>query len=189
MAAMLPLVRPAMVIAAIQNVVPIGRSSFFPLIFIQNDDLKTLPQGLTSFMGEYTTNWGVLFAGLTLSAAPIIVIYIVLSRQFINGMTQGAIKSNGPSRRGAHRVLPGAAGQSAARAALHGRHGAGGAAGRGRALRLNGAADVRAALPAGLPIIGIDKVETPGFSVISRPVSPPHRRWSRPAPTSSRSIA
>lgn len=89
---MLPLVRPAMVIAGIQNVVPIWNDFFFPLVFIQNDDLKTLPQGLTTFMGEYTTDWGVLFSGLTLSAAPIIVIYIVLSRQFIAGMTSGAVK-------------------------------------------------------------------------------------------------
>lgn len=89
---MLPLVRPAMVIAGIQNVVPIWNDFFFPLVFIQNDDLKTLPQGLTTFMGEYTTDWGALFAGLTLSAAPIIIIYIVLSRQFISGMTSGAIK-------------------------------------------------------------------------------------------------
>lgn len=89
---MLPLVRPAMVIAGIQNVVPIWNDFFFPLVFIQNDDLKTLPQGLTTFMGEYTTDWGALFAGLTLSAAPIIVIYIALSRQFISGMTSGAIK-------------------------------------------------------------------------------------------------
>lgn len=88
----LPLVRPAMVIAAIQNVVPIWNDFFFPLVFIQNDDLKTLPQGLTSFMGEYTTDWGVLFSGLTLSAAPIVIIYIFLSRQFINGMTSGAVK-------------------------------------------------------------------------------------------------
>ncbi|HEV7346443.1 MAG TPA: carbohydrate ABC transporter permease [Devosia sp.] len=89
---MLPLVRPAMVIAGIQNVVPIWNDFFFPLVFIQNDDLKTLPQGLTTFMGEYTTDWGVLFSGLTLSAAPIIILYIVLSRQFIAGMTSGAIK-------------------------------------------------------------------------------------------------
>jgi len=89
---MLPLARPAMVIAAIHNLVPIWNDFFFPLIFIQNDALKTLPQGLTAFMGEYTTNWGVLFAGLTLSAAPITLIYIILSRQFINGMTSGAIK-------------------------------------------------------------------------------------------------
>jgi len=89
---MLPLVRPAMVIAGIQNVVPIWNDFFFPLVFIQNDNLKTLPQGLTTFMGEYTTDWGVLFAGLTLSAAPIILIYIVLSKQFIAGMTSGAVK-------------------------------------------------------------------------------------------------
>lgn len=89
---MLPLVRPAMVIAGIQNVVPIWNDFFFPLVFIQNDDLKTLPQGLTTFMGEYTTDWGVLFSGLTLSAAPIILIYILLSRQFISGMTSGAVK-------------------------------------------------------------------------------------------------
>lgn len=89
---MLPLVRPAMVIAGIQNVVPIWNDFFFPLVFIQNDNLKTLPQGLTTFMGEYTTDWGVLFSGLTLSAAPIIIIYIVLSKQFIAGMTSGAVK-------------------------------------------------------------------------------------------------
>jgi raffinose/stachyose/melibiose transport system permease protein len=89
---MLPLVRPALVIAGIQNVVPIWNDFFFPLIFIQKDNLKTLPQGLTIFMGEYTTDWGVLFAGLLLSSAPVIIVYIILSRQFINGMTAGAVK-------------------------------------------------------------------------------------------------
>ncbi|HUH77234.1 MAG TPA: carbohydrate ABC transporter permease [Devosia sp.] len=89
---MLPLVRPAMVIAGIQNVVPIWNDFFFPLVFIQNDNLKTLPQGLTTFMGEYATDYGALFSGLTLSAAPIIIIYILLSKQFISGMTAGAVK-------------------------------------------------------------------------------------------------
>jgi raffinose/stachyose/melibiose transport system permease protein len=89
---MLPLARPAMVIAAIQNAVPIWNDFFFPLVFISSDRLKTLPQGLTVFMGEYNTDWGVLFAGLTLSALPITLVYIVLSRQFIAGLTQGAIK-------------------------------------------------------------------------------------------------
>ncbi|AXV17974.1 carbohydrate ABC transporter permease (plasmid) [Neorhizobium sp. SOG26] len=89
---MLPLVRPALVISGIQNLVPIWNDFFFPLIFIQKDNLKTLPQGLTTFMGEYTTDWGVLFAGLMLSSAPVIIIYIILSRQFINGMTAGAVK-------------------------------------------------------------------------------------------------
>lgn len=89
---LLPLCRPALVISAIHNLVPIWNDFFFPLVFIQQDSLKTLPQGLTSFMGEYTTDWGVMFAGLTLAAAPITIVYIVLSKQFINGMTSGALK-------------------------------------------------------------------------------------------------
>jgi raffinose/stachyose/melibiose transport system permease protein len=89
---MLPLARPAMVIAAIHNAVPIWNDFFFPLVFIQNDDRKTLPQGLTVFMGEYNTEWGVLFAGLVLAALPITLLYIVLSRQFIAGLTSGALK-------------------------------------------------------------------------------------------------
>lgn len=89
---MLPLARPAMVIAAIQNAVPIWNDFFFPLVFISSDRLKTLPQGLTVFMGEYNTDWGVLFAGLTLAALPITLVYIAMSRQFIAGLTQGAGK-------------------------------------------------------------------------------------------------
>ncbi|PJE29879.1 carbohydrate ABC transporter membrane protein 2, CUT1 family [Pseudooceanicola antarcticus] len=89
---MIPLCRPAMVIAGIYNLVPIWNDFFFPLVFIQNDALKTLPQGMTSFIGEYSTDWGVMFAGLTLAAAPITLVYIILSKQFINGMTAGAVK-------------------------------------------------------------------------------------------------
>jgi raffinose/stachyose/melibiose transport system permease protein len=89
---MLPLTRPALVIAAIHNAVPIWNDFFFPLVFIQSDARKTLPQGLTAFMGEYTTDWGALFAGLTLASLPICLVYILLSRQFISGLTSGAVK-------------------------------------------------------------------------------------------------
>lgn len=92
LAIMLPLARPALVIAAIQNAVPIWNDFFFPLVFVTSERLKTLPQGLTVFMGEYNTDWGVLFAGLSLAALPIVAVYIVLSRQFIEGMTSGAVK-------------------------------------------------------------------------------------------------
>ncbi len=89
---MLPLARPALIIAGIQNAVPIWNDFFFPLVFLTTDRLKTLPQGLTVFMGEFNTDWGVLFAGLTLSALPITLCYILLSKQFIAGLTQGAVK-------------------------------------------------------------------------------------------------
>ncbi|MER8444947.1 carbohydrate ABC transporter permease [Mesorhizobium sp. M1066] len=89
---MLPLARPALVIVAIQNAVPIWNDFFFPLVLITSDELKTLPQGLTVFVGEFTTDWGVLFTGLTLAALPITLLYIMLSKQFISGITQGAVK-------------------------------------------------------------------------------------------------
>lgn len=89
---MLPLTRPALVIVAIYNLVPVWNDFFFPLVLIQDNALKTLPQGLTVFMGQYSTDWAVLFAGLSIAALPVIAVYIVLSRQFIAGLTAGAIK-------------------------------------------------------------------------------------------------
>src|SRR5262249_10226848 len=88
----LPLPRPAMAILAIQNAVPIWNDLCVPLILITSDDLKTLPQGLTVFIGEFTTDWGIMFTGLTLAALPITLLYIILSKQFIAGITQGAVK-------------------------------------------------------------------------------------------------
>lgn len=89
---MVPLISPAMVIAGFYNAVPIWNDFFFPLIFIQSPEWKTLAQGLTQFFGEYSINYGVLYAGLTLAALPIVVIFIAQSRRFIAGMTAGAIK-------------------------------------------------------------------------------------------------
>jgi len=89
---MVPLITPAMVIAGIYNAVPIWNDFFFPLIFIQSPESKTIAQGLTSFFGEYSVNFGVLYAGLTLAALPVMVVFIVQSRRFIAGMTAGAIK-------------------------------------------------------------------------------------------------
>ncbi len=89
---MLPLIRPALVIVAIYNLVPIWNDFFFPLVFIQSENLKTLPLGLTVFMGQYSTDWAVLFAGLTLAAVPVIIIYVIMSKQFIAGLTAGAVK-------------------------------------------------------------------------------------------------
>ena len=89
---MVPLVSPALVIAGIYSAVPIWNDFFFPLIFIQSPEWKTLAQGLTTFFGEYRINYGVLYAGLSLASLPMIFIFIVQSRRFIAGMTAGALK-------------------------------------------------------------------------------------------------
>ncbi|HXX38482.1 MAG TPA: carbohydrate ABC transporter permease [bacterium] len=92
MRVMLPLVRPALAIVTVYNIIPIWNDFFFPLVFIHVDALKTLPLGLTVFFGEYQTNWALLFAGLSFAAAPVLLLYVFLSQQFIKGLTAGAIK-------------------------------------------------------------------------------------------------
>ncbi len=89
---MLPLVRPALVIVTVYNAIPIWNDFFFPLVFIQSDARKTLPQGMTAFFGQYYTDYAVLFAGLTLAAIPVVVLYVLLSQHFIRGLTAGAVK-------------------------------------------------------------------------------------------------
>ena len=89
---MVPLISPALVIAGIYSAVPIWNDFFFPLIFIQSPEWKTLAQGLTTFFGEYSINYGVLYAGLSLASLPMIFVFIAQSRRFIAGMTAGALK-------------------------------------------------------------------------------------------------
>lgn len=89
---MLPLVRPQLAIVAIYTAIPIWNDFLLPIVFISSPELKTMPQGLSVFFGEYAVNMGALFAGLTVSALPLILLYLVLSEQFIKGLTAGAVK-------------------------------------------------------------------------------------------------
>jgi raffinose/stachyose/melibiose transport system permease protein len=87
-----PLVRPGLAIVAIYSAIPIWNDFFLPLVFLQSPEKKTIMQGLTLFFGEYSSQWGVLFAGLTIAALPLIILYLFLSEQFIKGLTAGAVK-------------------------------------------------------------------------------------------------
>ncbi len=89
---LVPLVRPGMAIVAIYSAIPIWNDFFLPLVFLQSPENKTIMQGLTVFFGQYASQWGVLFAGLTMAALPLIVLYLILSEQFIKGLTAGAVK-------------------------------------------------------------------------------------------------
>ena len=89
---LVPLVRPGMAIVGIYSAIPIWNDFFLPLVFLQSPEKKTLMQGLTVFFGQYASQWGVLFAGLCLAALPLIILYLVLSEQFIKGLTAGAVK-------------------------------------------------------------------------------------------------
>ena len=89
---LIPLVKPGLSIVAIYSAIPIWNDFFLPLVFLQDPEKKTIMQGLTVFFGEYANQWGALFAGLTLAALPVIILYLILSEQFIKGLTAGAVK-------------------------------------------------------------------------------------------------
>lgn len=88
----LPLIRPALATVAIYNLVPIWNDLWFPLIFINLESQKTILLAVTKLQGQYTTDWPKVLAVLTLSALPVILLYLAMSKQFIRGLTAGAVK-------------------------------------------------------------------------------------------------
>jgi raffinose/stachyose/melibiose transport system permease protein len=89
---LIPLMRPALGTVVIINFIGVWNDFFFPLIFLHDDDKKTIPVGMLKLFSEYSTDWSVLFAGLTMSALPMIVIFLFASKQFMDGLTAGAVK-------------------------------------------------------------------------------------------------
>lgn len=87
-----PLLRPALATVAIYNLVPFWNDLWFPLIFINDERSKTLLLGVTRLFGQYQTDWSKVLAVLTLSAVPVLVLYLTMSKQFIKGVTAGAVK-------------------------------------------------------------------------------------------------
>ena len=64
----------------------------FASIMIRGDDLKTLPVGLASIVGQYQIDWGFLLAGATLASLPVIILFIFVGKYFVSGLTDGAVK-------------------------------------------------------------------------------------------------
>lgn len=88
----LPLMKPAISIVAIINLLNVWNDFFYPLIFIRDDALKTIPLGMLTLFGEFDTQWNLLFAGLTISSLPMLIAFLFASRQFMDGLTEGAVK-------------------------------------------------------------------------------------------------
>jgi raffinose/stachyose/melibiose transport system permease protein len=87
---MLPLTRPALATVAILNGVGIWNEFFVPLVL--TPDVPTLQVGVNNLRGFYSTDWGNIFAGVTLAALPVLVAYWLLTKQFIRGLSAGAVK-------------------------------------------------------------------------------------------------
>ncbi|MDH6231196.1 raffinose/stachyose/melibiose transport system permease protein [Mesorhizobium soli] len=88
----LPLVRPAMATVAVFTMIPIWNDLWFPLILAPSESTKTITLGAQLFIGQYVTNWNAVLAALSLAILPVLVLYVIFSRQLIRGITSGAVK-------------------------------------------------------------------------------------------------
>ena len=88
----LPLVRPAMATVAVFTMIPIWNDLWFPLILAPGEATKTVTLGAQLFLGQYVTNWEAVLAALSLAILPVLLLYLVFSRQLIRGITAGAVK-------------------------------------------------------------------------------------------------
>ena len=65
-----------------------------PLYFLNNPVKRTLPLSVYQFFGMYGgSNWNLVFADLVLAALPVVILFLFMQKQFINGLTEGAVKS------------------------------------------------------------------------------------------------
>ena len=88
----LPLVRPAMATVAVFTMIPIWNDLWFPLILAPAEHTKTVTLGAQVFIGQFVTNWNAVLAALSLAIVPVLVLYLIFSRQLIRGITAGAVK-------------------------------------------------------------------------------------------------
>jgi raffinose/stachyose/melibiose transport system permease protein len=88
----LPLSRPALAAAALIQGMRVWNEFVFALTFVSSDALRPLTVGLTTFGDSLHTDWSVLLAGLVISIVPVLVVFLSMQRQFMGGLTTGALK-------------------------------------------------------------------------------------------------
>ncbi|ANY74910.1 carbohydrate ABC transporter permease [Paenibacillus ihbetae] len=88
----LPITRPALATVIILNFIYNWNEYLFALVLITSTELKTLPLGLANFAGIETASLTLQMAALTIALIPILIFYLLLQKQLVNGMTAGAVK-------------------------------------------------------------------------------------------------
>lgn len=88
----MPLSLPALGTLSIITFTAHWREFLWPLLIATDDSMKTLPVGLASLRGQFSTDYGAQMAGTLLSLLPVIVVFLCLQRYFIRGLTAGALK-------------------------------------------------------------------------------------------------
>ena len=89
-----PLLQPAIVSCVITQGLWIWNDYFYPMVFVSKKAQYSLPVGMLQFLGdkENPAQWNTLFAACVLCALPLILVFLTLQKQFVNGIAAGAVK-------------------------------------------------------------------------------------------------
>ncbi|MGW0819120.1 carbohydrate ABC transporter permease [Streptomyces viridiviolaceus] len=85
----LPMLKPITVTALVLNAVAVWNDFFTPLLYLSGSGRQTLPVAVAGFVGQYVTDWNLIFAALVISIVPVLAVYLTLQRHIINGFAGG----------------------------------------------------------------------------------------------------
>lgn len=87
-----PLSKTGLFVTGLMSFVANWNELLLAMVFISDDDMKTLPVSLSKFVGPYNTNYSQMFAAIVIAIIPTIVVYCCFSNSIVDGLTQGAVK-------------------------------------------------------------------------------------------------
>jgi arabinogalactan oligomer/maltooligosaccharide transport system permease protein len=88
----LPLAQPAIVITALFSFMTAWNEYVVAALILQDVDIFTLPLGLKMFQANMSTQWGLYAAGALLVSIPVVLLFLLLSRYLVSGLSSGAVK-------------------------------------------------------------------------------------------------
>jgi raffinose/stachyose/melibiose transport system permease protein len=89
---LLPLIRPAIANVSVLHAIGIWNELILPTIYLTNQDYYPITRGMIVFQGVYGSDWPTLAAGVLIMTLPMVIIFLVLQRYIVSGMTAGAVK-------------------------------------------------------------------------------------------------
>jgi multiple sugar transport system permease protein len=89
---LLPLILPGVASVGVFAFISSWTEYLFASVLIVSDAKRTIPVGFAGIIGQYQIDWGLLMAGATLAILPVVVIFALIGRSFVSGLTDGAVK-------------------------------------------------------------------------------------------------
>jgi raffinose/stachyose/melibiose transport system permease protein len=87
-----PLLKPMTVTIILLNTLWIWNDFLLPSLMLSSKTLQTIPLATYSFFGQYTKQWDMALAGLVMGVLPIIVLFLAMQKQIVEGITAGSVK-------------------------------------------------------------------------------------------------